>query len=115
MKTRWKTLIVMGLGILILALAGLTLASQAAQAGPPEPEEGGPFQVQISSAHYKLDWTVFGTGGGIITSAHYKANTTLGQPNVNHNLTSTHYKACAGFWCAARNWFFDIFLPFIRG
>jgi len=111
--------------LLRLILAGLLLALSSvallvgpglAQVEPPGPglqpgEELADQQVQIGSAHFRIDWSVMASGGSRIGSAHYGLASTIGQPATGRK-DSTHFNGCTGFWCFT-NFLRRLLLPLI--
>jgi hypothetical protein len=51
----------------------------------------------LSAQNYRCDWNVVGIGGGDMSSASYRAGTTIGQTAVGF-ITSTSYQGFIGFW-----------------
>jgi hypothetical protein len=61
---------------------------------------GSVLSLAMFSAHFRLDWFTPGTsgGGGPATSANNAVNLTVGQSAIGTS-SSTHYRACLGYWC----------------
>jgi hypothetical protein len=96
---------------MIFSVLGAQVKAQAAPPPPSPLEQVGLYQGQMSSPHYKLDWTVQGTGGGNIGSTNFQVSSTIGQPTVGEK-SSAHYESCTGYWC----WIDlvrDVFLPML--
>ena len=107
-----KWLIRIGAFLLLVVLASFVMAAvaQTETAAASEMSSSGIFAVQMESAHFAIDWSVIGAGGGEMSSAHYSLNSTIGQPATG-NSSSTNFAHHAGYW---QNWFFKIFLPLIQ-
>ena len=117
--TRTKKIIIASLVVFLVGYFGLILLGRqtlAAQAAPAEPDfssvaEMDLNEVQMSSAHFDVDWNVVASGGGDIGSTHFQVSSTIGQPTVGEK-SSAHYETCTGYWC----WLDlvrEIFLPLI--
>lgn len=61
------------------------------------------------SDHFALYWNVSASGGGTISSAHFRLSSTIGQPVIG-NFDSAHFEHRAGFW---QELIYRIFLPII--
>ena len=88
---------VLGLSVTLLALSGLVYVgrlSSKVQAAPLDAISASP---SMGSAHFGLNWDVFGTGGSEISSAHFRVAATMGQPAVG-NIDSAHFAAHIGYW-----------------
>lgn len=101
--------------LLLLALAGLlagglviALAGRPVQAQDP-PLPGSALGVQMRFTHFRLDWYVIGSGGGEISSAHFRMRSTIGQPAVGWK-SSTHFQEHTGYW---QPFIRRIFLPLV--
>jgi hypothetical protein len=67
--------------------------------------------MAMTSTHYGLTWfTPVSSGGGPVSSAHYRANFTVGQTAIG-TTDSTNYDLGLGFWYGV-NWL-HLFLPLI--
>jgi hypothetical protein len=109
------TLIGAVLSVLLLALA-LLAGTALAQTAPPETPADplaqlGLTNVMIGSAHYSIDWSVVATGGGDISSPHFRLSSTLGQPTTGMK-SSSHFETCSGFWCGL-DFMKELFLPLL--
>jgi hypothetical protein len=51
----------------------------------------------VFAQNYRCDWNVVGLGGGDMSSASYRAGTTVGQTAIGI-VTSTNYQGFIGFW-----------------
>jgi hypothetical protein len=56
-----------------------------------------PFSL---AQNYQVDWYVIASGGGVMSSASYNANGTIGQPIVGTS-SSANYIIESGFWVGA--------------
>ena len=65
--------------------------------------------TSMDSDHFALYWNVAASGGGTISSAHFRLSSTIGQPVIG-NFDSAHFEHHAGFW---QEWIYRIFLPII--
>jgi hypothetical protein len=63
----------------------------------------------MDSDNFGLYWNVVASGGGTISSAHFRLSSTIGQPVIG-NFDSVHFEHRAGFW---QEWIYRIFLPII--
>lgn len=57
-----------------------------------------PERIPPTSANYSIVKSVFGSGGGPKTSAHYVMNSTQGQPTDLSRRTSASYVLVPGYW-----------------
>lgn len=65
----------------------------------------------MSSTNYLLEWfTPLSGSGGVMSSANYQVDFTLGQTVSVNSIPSTQ-RMCLGYWCGAIDW--RIFLPLI--
>jgi len=115
-KQRLRAILI-GLSVTLVALA--LLGGQAlAQGAQPPPVNGlamdlGLLRVQMDSTHFRLDWSVIGSGGGDLGSPHFQLSSTLGQATVGEK-SGTHYELCDGFWCMVGRFIQRIFMPLIQ-
>ena len=72
---------------------------------------GDSSMTPMDSDHFALYWSAAASGGGTISSAHYRLSSTIGQPVIG-NFDSAHFGHRAGFWQEA---IYRIFLPIITG
>ena len=61
----------------------------------------------MDSDNFALYWNVAASGGGTISSAHFRLSSTIGQPVIG-NFDSAHFEHRAGFW---QELIYRIFLP----
>jgi hypothetical protein len=99
-------------GVLLTLGALLIFAGVAAASVPRQPASPLDAMGSITSAHFRIDWSVMGSGGGDLSSAHFKASATLGQPSVS-SKSSAHFAECTGFWCEFTR-LMQLFLPLIE-
>ena len=103
---------------LVLVLFGLLMggiafilsnrpAVQAQDLFQPE----GVQQIQMSSTNFDLSWDVIGTGGGVITSDHFRVHATIGQPTTGWK-TSTNFQQHTGYW-QSFGFTYNLYLPLI--
>lgn len=57
------------------------------------------FADTMSSTNYKVQMDVLSVGGARSTSTNYIVEDTIGEMATGENLSSTNFKACAGYQC----------------
>lgn len=111
-----------------------TLSSPSAESAMPEPavleKPVPPFDKQAptavrapvepqravpKSAHFRIPRSVFGSGGGLKTSAHYVLNGTQGQATDLHQRQSAHYVLVPGYWSpwTPTSYDYQVYLPLV--
>lgn len=68
--------------------------------------------VVLAPSAYEVGRYVIAGGGSRVEGTNYGVASTMGQGVVGEFGTSTHYGACAGFWCGGVPEF-KIFLPVV--
>ena len=63
----------------------------------------------MESDDYVIPWSVWGSGGGAISSAAYGLNATVGQASIGFK-SSVSYEVCSGFWCELGH---HVYLPVV--
>lgn len=74
-----------------------------------------PLRVPPASVHYLIPKSVFGSGGGPKTSAHYTMNGTQGQTTDLNRRQSANYAMAPGYWgqWALITFEYGVFLPLV--
>jgi hypothetical protein len=113
-KRTWSTVAL----VVILPSLALLGGTALAQGAPPGLERDssapwGPAGVPIGSAHFGLNWSVIASGGGALSSPHFRLSSTLGQPATGAK-GGANFGTCTGFWCGL-DFVRDLFLPLLLG